>query len=40
VAAVCDIAPLRAEAELAALALEWRLRPVPVLAGRLWELVR
>jgi predicted DsbA family dithiol-disulfide isomerase len=39
VAAVCDIAPLRAEAELAALALEWRLRPVPVLAGRLWELV-
>jgi predicted DsbA family dithiol-disulfide isomerase len=37
VAAVCDIAPLKAEAELAALALEWRVRPVPVLAGRLWE---
>ncbi len=38
VAAVCDVAPLKAEAELAALALEWRVRPVPVLAGRLWEL--
>ena len=37
VAAVCDIAPLKAEAELAELALEWRVRPVPVLAGRLWE---
>jgi len=37
VAAVCDIPPLKAEAELAALALEWRVRPVPVLAGRLWE---
>jgi len=37
VAAVCGIAPLKAEAELAALALEWRVRPVPVLAGRLWE---
>ena len=36
-AAVCDMAPLKAEAELAALALEWRVRPVPVLAGRLWE---
>jgi len=38
VAAVCDIAPLKAEAELVGLALEWRVRPVPVLAGRLWEL--
>ena len=37
VAAVCDMAPLKAEAELAALALEWRVRPVAVLAGRLWE---
>jgi len=37
VAAVCDLAPLKAEAELLALALEWRARPVPVLAGRLWE---
>jgi len=37
VAAVCDLAPLKAEAELVALALEWRVRPVPVLAGRLWE---
>ena len=37
VAAVCDLPPLKAEAELAALALEWRVRPVPVLAGRLWE---
>jgi len=37
VAAVCDLAPLKVEAELAALALEWRVRPVPVLAGRLWE---
>lgn len=38
VAAVCDLAPLRAEADLLALALDWRARPVPVLAGRLWEL--
>lgn len=37
VAAVCDVAPLKAEAELAALALDWRVRPRPVLAGRLWE---
>lgn len=37
VAAVCDLAPLRAEAELAQLALDWRVRPVPVLAARLWE---
>lgn len=37
VAAVCDIALLKAEAELATLALEWRVRPLPVLAGRLWE---
>jgi len=38
VAAVCDLAPLKAEADLIALALEWRARPVAVLAGRLWEL--
>lgn len=37
VAAVCALAPLKAEADLIALALEWRARPVPVLAGRLWE---
>ncbi len=37
VAAVCDLAPLKAEAELFGLALEWRARPVAVLAGRLWE---
>ncbi len=38
VAAVCDLPLLKAEAELARLALEWRVRPLPVLAGRLWEL--
>lgn len=37
VAAACDLPSLRAEAELAQLALEWRVRPLPVLAGRLWE---
>ena len=37
VAAVCDLAPLAAEAELTRLALEWRVRPVPVAAGRVWE---
>lgn len=39
VAAVCDLPPPRVEAELAQLQLDWRVRPVPVLAGRLWELV-
>jgi hypothetical protein len=38
VAAVCDLPPPRAEAELAQLALDWRIKPVPVLAGRLWQL--
>jgi len=38
VAAVCDLPLPRAEAELAQLALEWRIRPVPVLAGKLWQL--
>ena len=37
VAAVCDLPAPRAEAELAQLALEWRVRPVPVLSDRLWE---
>lgn len=37
VAAVCDLPPPKAEADLAALALEWRIRPVAVGAGRLWE---
>ena len=37
VAAVCDLPLPRAEAELAQLALEWRVRPVPVLSDRLWE---
>ena len=37
VAAVCDLPQLAAEAELARLALDWRVRPVPVGAGRLWE---
>ena len=37
VAAVCDLPGPRADAELARLALEWRLRPVPVGSDRLWE---
>jgi hypothetical protein len=37
--AICDSSPPRADLELAELALEGRIRPVPVLAGRLWELV-
>lgn len=37
VAAVCDIAAPRAEAELAQLTLEWRVRPLPVLSDRMWE---
>lgn len=37
VAAVCDLPLVRAEAELAQLGLDWRAKPVPVLAGRLWE---
>jgi len=36
-AVVCDLPPPRLDAELAQLALEWRVRPVAVLAGRLWE---
>ncbi len=38
VAAVCDLPLPRAEAELAQFALDWRIKPLPVLAGRLWEL--
>ncbi|MGI8750249.1 MAG: DsbA family protein [Thermoleophilaceae bacterium] len=38
VAAVCDLPLPKAEADLAALALEWRIRPVAVGGGRLWEL--
>lgn len=38
VAAVCDLPLPRAQAELAQLTLDWRVRPVPVLAARLWEL--
>ena len=36
-AVVCDLPLPRVELELAQLALEWRVRPLPVLAGRLWE---
>jgi putative protein-disulfide isomerase len=37
VAAVCDIPLPRAQSELWELAMQWRARPVPVLAGHLWE---
>ena len=37
VSAVCDLPEVRAEAELWRLAGEWRVRPVRVLSGRLWE---
>ena len=36
-AVVCDLPAPRVDYELAELALEWRVRPVAVLAGRLWE---
>ncbi len=38
VAAVCGLSLTDAEADLAGLAQNARLHPVPVLAGRLWEL--
>jgi putative protein-disulfide isomerase len=38
VAAVCDLALPRAEAALAEVARDWRIKPLPVLGGRLWEL--
>jgi hypothetical protein len=37
VAAVCDLPGPRAAAELWRLAVEWRVRRVPVLNGELWE---
>lgn len=37
VTAVCGLPEPRAEAELWRLASEWRVRPVRVLSGRLWE---
>ena len=37
VMAVCDLSEPRAEAELWRLAGEWRVKPVRVLTGRLWE---
>jgi predicted DsbA family dithiol-disulfide isomerase len=37
VAAVCDLPGPRAPAELWRLAVEWRLRPRPVLGGHLWQ---
>jgi putative protein-disulfide isomerase len=36
IAAACDLPLPRAEAELAQLALDGRIEPIPVLAGRLW----
>jgi predicted DsbA family dithiol-disulfide isomerase len=36
-AAVCDLPALRVDAELARLALDWRVRPVDVGSDRLWE---
>jgi predicted DsbA family dithiol-disulfide isomerase len=36
VAAVCDLPPQRAAAELWRLAMEWRARPERILAGELW----
>ncbi len=38
IAAVCDLAGPRAEAELWRLAADWQLKPVRVLTGTLWEL--
>jgi putative protein-disulfide isomerase len=38
VAAICNLPLPRAEAELAQLALDWRIGPIQVLAGRLWQL--
>jgi protein-disulfide isomerase-like protein with CxxC motif len=37
IAALCDLPGPRAPAELWRLALEWRVRPRPVLGGELWE---
>jgi predicted DsbA family dithiol-disulfide isomerase len=38
IAALCELPGPRAPAELWRLALEWRVRPRPVLGGELWEL--
>ena len=38
VEAVCDLPGPRARAELWQLAADWRVRPVRVLFGELWEL--
>jgi putative protein-disulfide isomerase len=38
IAAICDLPPIRAEAELWRMATELRVRPVRVLTGVLWEL--
>jgi hypothetical protein len=38
IAALCDLPGPRAPAELWRLALEWRVRPRPVLGGELWAL--
>jgi putative protein-disulfide isomerase len=40
IAALCDLPGPRAPAELWRLALEWRVRPRPVLGGELWTLPR
>jgi hypothetical protein len=39
VVAICDLAPPQADLALAELAVEGRIRPLPVLAARLWERV-
>jgi predicted DsbA family dithiol-disulfide isomerase len=38
IATLCDLPGVRASAELWRLAAEWRLKPVRVLTGTLWEL--
>ena len=38
VAAACDLPGPRAAAELWRLASEWRVRPVRIVTGELWEL--
>jgi hypothetical protein len=38
VEAVCDLPGPRANAELWRLAAEWRVRPLRVLTGTLWEI--
>jgi hypothetical protein len=38
VAAVCELPGPRAPAELWRLASEWKVRPIRVVTGELWEL--